>query len=319
MIEKTPNSKVSPNTAKEYSSEKDQSLRPRDKYINLGCVLLLLTLSIILFFAGLGSYPFFDEDEPRFASAGREMLERSSYIVPYFNHKMRLNKPILFYWFEIASYKLFGINEFGARFWSAVFAVLLVIVTYLVSEKIIGSKAGFWASLSLSTSWLMLWLGRAAMTDSMLSFFIASCIFCFFIGFKGFRPAYYLCYIAASLAVLTKGPIGAFLPAVAIMPFLIQIKGVKKWLKEGYVLQGLLRRLRFTRVAAFLYYCFALVYRSHKGNRRIISEIFFIWRERWSVYRNCRRSQWKLVVFLCSSAGTVFSLECYVASIFCSH
>ena len=78
---------------------------------------ILLFVGCLLFhLAGTWSLPLIDRDEPRFAEASREMRERGDYIVPYFNNQFRFDKPPLTYWFQVASYRLFGENDFAARF-----------------------------------------------------------------------------------------------------------------------------------------------------------------------------------------------------------
>ena len=73
---------------------------------------------------GTGTLPLIDRDEPRFAEASREMRQRSNYIVPYFNGQYRFDKPPLTYWGQVASYRLFGENEFAARLPSVIAAAL---------------------------------------------------------------------------------------------------------------------------------------------------------------------------------------------------
>src|SRR5207244_2038470 len=74
---------------------------------------------------GTWTIPLIDRDEPRFAEASREMIERGDYIVPHFNNQLRLDKPPLAYWAQVASYRIFGENDFAARFPSAVAAALI--------------------------------------------------------------------------------------------------------------------------------------------------------------------------------------------------
>ena len=85
-----------------------------------GCVLFHL--------AGTWSLPLVDRDEPRFAEASREMIERGDYIVPYFNNHVRFDKPPLAYWAQVTSYKVFGENDLAARFPSAIAAALVAVV-----------------------------------------------------------------------------------------------------------------------------------------------------------------------------------------------
>ena len=90
---------------------------------------LVLFFSCLLFhIAGTWSLPLIDRDEPRFAEAAREMIERGDYIVPYFNNHYRFDKPPLTYWFQTLSYRAFGENDFAARFPSAIAAALVAVV-----------------------------------------------------------------------------------------------------------------------------------------------------------------------------------------------
>ena len=72
--------------------------------------------------------PLIDRDEPRFAEASREMIQRENYVVPYFNNQLRLDKPPLAYWAQVASYRIFGESDFSARFPSAIAAALTALV-----------------------------------------------------------------------------------------------------------------------------------------------------------------------------------------------
>ena len=63
------------------------------------------------------------------------MLERNDLIVPTFNGELRTDKPALHYFFMMLSYKLFGVNEFAARFFSAVFGILTVCITFFYTKK----------------------------------------------------------------------------------------------------------------------------------------------------------------------------------------
>ena len=91
----------------------------------------------ILFFAcvvfhilGTWNLPLVDRDEPRFAETAREMIERADYVVPYFNNHLRLDKPPLTYWAQVASYRMFGENDFAARFPSTIAAGLTALAIF---------------------------------------------------------------------------------------------------------------------------------------------------------------------------------------------
>src|SRR5579884_2190440 len=108
----------------------------------------MLFLACLLFhILGIWSLPLIDRDEPRFAEASREMIQREDYIVPYFNNQLRLDKPPLTYWGQVASYALFGQNDFAARLPSAVAAALLAVTLPIRGFKIGGERVGWRAAM----------------------------------------------------------------------------------------------------------------------------------------------------------------------------
>ena len=87
-----------------------------------------------------------DRDEPRFAEASREMRERGDYVVPYLNNKYRFDKPAFIYWTQIASYTVFGENDFAARFPSAVAAALTAVLLFAWGRRLGSERIGWWAA-----------------------------------------------------------------------------------------------------------------------------------------------------------------------------
>src|ERR1051325_9156340 len=98
--------------------------------ISLGKSFLLLFISAVLLFSGLGSPPVYILDEARNAQAAREMMQRNDMVVPTFNGELRPHKPPLHYYFMQIAYRAFGMNAFAARFFSAVFGWLTIWITW---------------------------------------------------------------------------------------------------------------------------------------------------------------------------------------------
>jgi 4-amino-4-deoxy-L-arabinose transferase-like glycosyltransferase len=122
--------------------------------------------------AGTWSLPLIDRDEPRFAEASREMIERGNYIVPYFNNQRRLDKPPLTYWTQIASYHVFGENDFAARFPSAIAAALTSLSILVWGRRIGGEKLGWWAAIIFTLSLQTFVHAKAAVADMWLVLFV---------------------------------------------------------------------------------------------------------------------------------------------------
>ena len=134
-----------------------------------------------VFFTNLGGPGLWDEDEPLYASGAREMIERGDWVVPMYNGQMFSEKPPLVFWSIISGFKLFGINEFGARFWSAVLAVGTALLTYHLGRRLFRAEVGLWAGLAVASSLLFTVSARAATVDSALVFVttLAVLAFCF--------------------------------------------------------------------------------------------------------------------------------------------
>ena len=195
----------------------------------------------ILFFAcvlfhilGTWSLPLIDRDEPRFAEASREMIERENYIVPYFNNQLRLDKPPLTYWAQIASYHIFGENDFAARFPSAIAAALTAILIFAWGRRMGGEKLGWWAAIIFTLSLQTFVHAKAAVADMWLVLFMT---LAHWAGYEllansnraAARPAvapypqrrcWLIFYLALALGFLAKGPV-AWTPLLTVAMVII--------------------------------------------------------------------------------------------------
>jgi 4-amino-4-deoxy-L-arabinose transferase-like glycosyltransferase len=82
---------------------------------------LLLGLSALLFFPGLGKTPLWIYDEVRNAECAREMYERGDWIVPTFNGGLRTLKPPLHYYFMFGGFKMFTNYSYHQFFCKKIF------------------------------------------------------------------------------------------------------------------------------------------------------------------------------------------------------
>ena len=63
----------------------------------------------------IANAPLFDPDEGLHAAIAQEMNQRRDYVTPTFLGEPFLDKPILFFWAEAGSLRLFGDREFAVR------------------------------------------------------------------------------------------------------------------------------------------------------------------------------------------------------------
>ncbi len=106
-----------------------------------------------------------DRDEPRFAQATWEMMERDEWFIPYFNEGYRFDKPVLTYWWMRVHYWIFGKSEFGARLHSVLSAWLTAVVILQIGTRFFSPAAGWWAAVGWSTCLQLLIHGRLCVAD----------------------------------------------------------------------------------------------------------------------------------------------------------
>jgi len=213
-----------------------------EKEISL--LLILVLFSASLFLIGLGAMPLTDPDEVFYAETAREMLSRDEFLTPYIFGKPQFEKPPLYYWLVVLSFRAFGVNEFSARFPSCVIGILGVICVYLLGKLFVNKRTGFFAGLVLATCVKYLVLSRACVTDIALGVLTLASFLFFFYGYfaKSGKTKWYLlsaCFLG--LSVLTKGPVGVFLPFVIIGIYFVLAKELNfKRLKEIPFIRGTL-------------------------------------------------------------------------------
>jgi 4-amino-4-deoxy-L-arabinose transferase-like glycosyltransferase len=188
----------------------------------IGCVLFHIV--------GTWTLPLIDRDEPRFAEASREMIQRGDYVVPYFNNQLRLDKPPLTYWAQVISYRIFGENDFAARFPSAVAAALIAVTIPVRGLRIGGERVG-WRAAIIFTLCLQTFIhAKAAVADMWLALFVSTAHWS---GLELLRDGlmnpehrgsnaqhrisvwWFFFYISLALGFLAKGPI-AWVPLLTV-------------------------------------------------------------------------------------------------------
>jgi len=214
-----------------------------DRLAGATTLLVLLVLSGTLFFFRLGTPGLFDADEPAYAQAAREMLETRDWITPHFNGRPRFDKPILFYWLITLTYRVFGVTELAVRFWSALAAVILVLVIARAARRWFGPPADLLAGLAFTTNLLTALLARAAVTDMLLTLFVTLAILAGVEALSGSpQPGRWWAttgWAAMGLAVLVKGPVGLVIPGMALGGTLLVLRELRRGLARLFPWQGL--------------------------------------------------------------------------------
>jgi len=102
--------------------------------------LVVTVVALILYLAPLLlDAPLTDPDEGLHAAISQEMVERGDFIVPRFVGRAFFDKPILFFWAQAASMRLFGMSTAAARLPGMLFALLAIATTGWLAGVLCGN------------------------------------------------------------------------------------------------------------------------------------------------------------------------------------
>ncbi|MEJ1237300.1 glycosyltransferase family 39 protein [Chryseolinea sp. T2] len=184
--------------------------------------LVLMAIAVLVYFVNLNGSSIYILDEAKNASCAMEMAERNDWVVPTFNGELRTDKPPLHYYaMRLAYFVSGGITPGAARFFSAVCGVLMIMLVYGGTKRILNEPIAFWSSLILLSSVQLSIQFRLAVPDPYLILAITSTLYCTFLGIHGNRKAMVGAYAFAALAFLCKGLIALVLPSLVVFVYLI--------------------------------------------------------------------------------------------------
>lgn len=185
-------------------------------------LVIITGIAIILLFIKLGAVSVFQVAEARNSQVPVEMMHSKDYLVPFFNGTMRTDKPPLHYYAMLVAYKVAGVSESGARFFSSLCGLIVIIATWFFAKRNAGLKVAWWSSLFLLASLHVIFQFRLATPDPYLILFHTLSLYCFWEGYKTSKKQYFfLMYVLWGLAILSKGPVGMLLPAGTIFLYLV--------------------------------------------------------------------------------------------------
>ncbi len=163
----------------------------------------LLALSSFFLLFRLGSGSLASWDEAIYACVAKGIIQSGDWFRLTLVGAPWTDKPPLAVWVTAFFYKIFGINEFAARLFSALCGIGTVLVTYFLGRKLLGRWVGFLGALVLLSSSHYIHYVRFGMTDGPLTFFLTLALYLFWLGYEKNR---FLIFsgVAIGLAIMTK-------------------------------------------------------------------------------------------------------------------
>jgi 4-amino-4-deoxy-L-arabinose transferase-like glycosyltransferase len=186
--------------------------------------ILIALGALLLFIPFLGGIHLFDWDEINFAESAREMILTGDYLTVRVDFEAFYQKPPLFIWMQVLSMKVFGINEFAARFPNVICAMFTLVLLFRTGRRIYDTGfAWFWV-LSYTGSILPFLYFKSGIIDPWFNLFIFAALLNlirFLDAERGEKrwQNLILSSVLLGMANLTKGPVSILLFGLTVAAF----------------------------------------------------------------------------------------------------
>ncbi|NNK73736.1 MAG: glycosyltransferase family 39 protein [Flavobacteriaceae bacterium] len=194
--------------------------------INRYFILIVLSVVFLSSLIGLGSWGLTETSESRYAQIGKEMAISGDYLNPTLLGVYHYHKPPLTYQITALGYKLFGFNEFGARFFMQLALIIQLILVFKIARLLLYDREkAMLASLIYFSIPLVLISVRNLTTDAYLNTTVLFSIF-FWLRLKHSKNIVWLYLFYASLGIIMniKGPVGLLFPIIFLVSHAIIFK-----------------------------------------------------------------------------------------------
>ncbi|MEN6450284.1 MAG: glycosyltransferase family 39 protein [Thermoguttaceae bacterium] len=210
--------------------------------------LLIVAAACAILLPNLGRTGLWDMDEALYSTVAREMLQANNWIVPWFNGQLFPEKPPLMFWTMMGGFELFGVNEFGARFFSVLMGIGTALAAFHLGRLLFSPRIGLWTGLITCSTIVFTISARAATVDCALTFVTTLAMLLFVLALRGQElpngsaatstplrwPYAVAMYACVGLAVLAKGPVGMLLPLAAMGLYLLAVNGWRSLFRSAW-------------------------------------------------------------------------------------
>jgi len=196
--------------------------------------LLLVFLALWLFSLRLYDGTLRTYDECYYAEQAREILITGDPLTMHHALEKNFENDPAYLWSMAAMFKIFGVNEFAARFPSAIYGALTVWTVFLLGRFLKNYSFGLLAGLILTTTFEFVRFSRYAHLDVCLTFFTTAAIYNF-LRYERLRSngpdgrdlpwkRVVLMGVFAGFAILSKNILGSFALAAMIAYYILSLR-----------------------------------------------------------------------------------------------
>lgn len=183
-------------------------------------------IAAMLFIPFIGNVNLFDWDEINFAESAREIIVTGDYLNVQAFFMSFSEKPPLFLWMQVLSMKIFGVNEFAARFPNAICGIVTLLVLFNMGRKLYDVRFAIIWVITYACSILPFFYFKSGIIDPWFNLFIFTGIYFYVRAVNDAvlkRESWFVIAsaVAIGLAVLTKGPVALVVFALVATVLLV--------------------------------------------------------------------------------------------------
>ncbi len=192
--------------------------------------------------------------------------------------------------------KVFGVNNFGYKFPSILFALLAIYATYRLAKRLYGESVGRTSALVLATCQGMFLMTNDIRCDTILMSWTITAVWLIQEWIMSRKLIYFIGGCAAiAFGMMTKGPIALMVPAFCFISDWILKRHWRNFLQPSYILGLLVIALLLIPMSIGLYQQFDLHPEKLVNDKHAVSGLrFFYWSQ--SFGRITGESPWKNAV-----------------------
>lgn len=234
---------------------------------------------LALIFVSAVRVDIMDIDASQYAEISREMMESGSYLQIFDRGRDYLDKPPFLFWISAIGMKLFGVNNFGFKFPSILFALWSLYATYRLGRLLYDEATGRMAALVLGTCQGMFLMTNDIRTDTVLTSWVITALWMIREAEQSRRWYYVLGgTLAIACGMMSKGPIALLVPLFALGTDWLMCRDWKRIFSPYHLLDAVLIALFLIPMSWGLYQQFdAQPDKIVHGEQGVSGLRFFYW------------------------------------------
>ncbi|MFC1514039.1 ArnT family glycosyltransferase, partial [candidate division KSB1 bacterium] len=152
-------------------------------------------------------------DDCYYSQKAKEIVQTGDWKTMHYNGNPDFDNVPMYMWLQAALFGIFGVHEYTARFFSAFFGVLTILMVYIIAKKWYNERIAVYSGIVMLTTQFFLKFARRAMFDVTFTFFVTMAVFLFWksLNSKSRKNLYILGYsLFIACSILTKSVLGLF-------------------------------------------------------------------------------------------------------------